>query len=78
MGSNAAPELTNLCLYTEESRWVDSLIRSGDITTARLHAHTSRFIDDMLSWATEPPQMTSIVLNMWSKKTSMFLTLVYL
>ena len=26
MGTNAAPELANLCLYTDESRWVDSLI----------------------------------------------------
>ena len=55
MGTNAAPELANLCLYTDESRWVDSLIRSGDISTARLHAHTSRFIDDILSWDTDPP-----------------------
>jgi hypothetical protein len=57
MGTNASPEIANLTLYWDEAQYVDSLLIS-DPPAALLHAHTKRFIDDLLTWNTLPPPST--------------------
>ena len=55
MGTNAAPELANLTLYVDEARYIDNLIATGNIEKAERHAHTFRYIDDIITWDEEPP-----------------------
>ena len=55
MGTNCAPRLANLTLYVYEAKYIDRLLHQGKIEDARLHTNTKRFIDDMISFGTEPP-----------------------
>ena len=55
MGTNAAPKIANLTLYYDEATYIDQLIQQQDIQSARAHAHTRRYIDDLLLWNTTPP-----------------------
>ncbi|MGA9041563.1 MAG: hypothetical protein WB421_13590 [Terriglobales bacterium] len=49
MGTNCAPQLANLYLYTYEAAYVDRLIASGQVTKAEQYHMTFRLIDDVLS-----------------------------
>jgi hypothetical protein len=69
MGTNAGPEIANLCLYADEADFIDNLVNSGNIREAQLHAHTSRFIDDVLSWNTLPPPSSCYGLE-WRETTN--------
>ena len=55
MGTNAAPEIANLTLHHDEATYIDQLIQQRDLQSARAHAHTRRYIDDLLLWNTTPP-----------------------
>jgi len=59
MGTNSAPEIANLCLYADESSFVDDLISRNDIQIARKYASTKRYIDDLLLWDLSPPPITT-------------------
>ena len=59
MGTNSAPEIANLCLYADESSFVDDLISRNDLQTARKYASTKRYIDDLLLWDLSPPPITT-------------------
>ena len=49
MGTNCAPLLADLFLYTYEAEFIQNLIQQGDKTTARAFNNTFRYIDDVLS-----------------------------
>ena len=54
--ANCAPRLANLTIYIYQAEYVDRLLhQEGEIEDARLHMNTRRFIDDMISFGTEPP-----------------------
>ena len=55
MGTNAAPELANLCLFTDEYKYIDSLVNSNRIDEAKALAYMHRYIDDILTWDVQPP-----------------------
>jgi len=55
VGTNAAPALANLTLYTDEANFIDELISKGDIDTATLYEYTYRYIDDILILDVLPP-----------------------
>jgi hypothetical protein len=57
MGTNAAPALANLTLYTDEANFIDELIAKEDIDTAKRYEYTYRFIDDILIWDVLPPPL---------------------
>jgi Josephin len=69
MGTNAGPEIANLCLYVDEAKYVDDLHAAGNTREAQLHANTSRFIDDVLSWDTLPPPPSIYGLE-WKETTN--------
>ena len=46
--TNAAPEIANLTFYYNEATYIDKL----NLHLARAHAHTRRYIDDLLLWNT--------------------------
>ena len=48
MGTNCAPALCNLCLFTWEYKYVERLVNTGQVDTARNHHMTFRLIDDVL------------------------------
>ena len=50
-GGNASPDIANLFCYNIEYNYVSSL----NIEEQRKLSTTSRFIDDMLMWGTQPP-----------------------
>ncbi len=54
MGTNCAPEIANLVLYVYEARYIDSLRSNGRIEEAMKHKFTRRFIDDIITFNTEP------------------------
>ncbi len=54
MGTNASPEIATLTLYWVEANFIDKLLLENT-REAQLHAHTHRFIDDVLTWNTLPP-----------------------
>ena len=68
MGTNASPEIANLTLYWDEATYVDSLLLS-DPRAAAKHAHTRRFIDDMLTWYATPPSSAHYGLE-WRETTN--------
>jgi hypothetical protein len=49
MGTNCAPCLCNLCLFTWEYRYIQRLVEKGNIDEAASHHMTFRLIDDVLS-----------------------------
>ena len=49
MGTDCAPLLADLFLYTYEAEFIQNLIQQGDKTTARTFNNTFRYIDDVLS-----------------------------
>ena len=49
MGTNAAPPIANLTLYTTEAEYIDKLLEKGDHTTAKQLCLTGRFIDDLIT-----------------------------
>ena len=49
MGTNCAPLLADLFLYTYEAEFIQNLIKQGEKTTARSFNYTFRYIDDVLS-----------------------------
>ena len=61
MGTNAGPELANLCLYFIEAAYMDDLVRRGmegdeDAYQRALQLHfTVRFIDDLFCLGCKPP-----------------------
>ena len=55
MGSNCAPRLANLTLYVDEAKFVDGLLARKQINEAKLHCHTKRFIDDMITFGVVAP-----------------------
>jgi Josephin len=69
MGTNAGPEIANLCLYMDEAAYVDKLIADGLLRDAQKHAYTRRFIDDVLSWSTLPPSADEYGLE-WKETTN--------
>jgi hypothetical protein len=69
MGTNAGPEIANLCMYADEADFIENLVNSGNIREAQLHAYTSRFIDDVLSWNTLPPPSSCYGLE-WRETTN--------
>ncbi len=69
MGTNAGPEIANLCLYVDEADHIDDLVQAGHVREAQLHAHTARFIDDVLSWSTLPPPSSHYGLA-WKETTN--------
>jgi hypothetical protein len=69
MGTNAGPEIANLCLYVDEAAYVDKLIADGNLREAQKHAYTRRFIDDVLSWSTLPPSSEQYGLE-WKETTN--------
>ena len=48
MGTNCAPALCNLCLFTWEYLYIERLISTGRLDAARKHHMTFRLIDDIL------------------------------
>jgi hypothetical protein len=56
MGTNCAPRLANLTLYVDEAKFVDGLLIRNQINEAKLHCHTKRFIDDMITFGVAPPE----------------------
>ena len=59
MGTNSAPEIANLCLYADESSFIDDLLSRNDVQTARKYATTKRYIDDLLLWDLSPPPIAT-------------------
>jgi hypothetical protein len=49
MGTNSAPGLTNLCLYTYEAAYIDKLLVKNLIVMARAFHMSFRLIDDLTS-----------------------------
>ena len=49
MGTNCAPALCNLGLFTWEFCYIERLVSRGDIEKARAHHMTFRLIDDVLT-----------------------------
>ena len=56
MGTNCAPRLANLTLYVDEAQFLDGLLARNQINEAKLHCHTKRFIDDMITLGVAPPE----------------------
>ncbi len=54
MGTNCAPEIANLVLYVYEARYIDRLNANNQREEARKHKYTHRFIDDIITFNTEP------------------------
>ena len=49
MGTNSAPEIAYLCLYADESSFIDDLLLSrNELQLARKYVTTKRYIDDLL------------------------------
>jgi hypothetical protein len=69
MGTNAGPEIANLCLYADEAAYIDKLLASGHTREAQMHANTTRFIDDVLSWSILPPSSDEYGLE-WKETTN--------
>ena len=40
MGTNSAPEIANLCLYVDESKFIDNLLDSNQLQLARQYSYT--------------------------------------
>jgi len=59
MGTNSAPEIANLCLYADESSFIDNLLSRQDFQTVRKYATTRRYIDDLLLWDLSPPPIST-------------------
>ena len=53
MGTNCAPLLVNLFLYSYESEFLDSLVRSGHRKLARSFNLCYRYIDDLIVFNNE-------------------------
>ena len=49
MGTNCAPLLADLFLYSYEAEFIESLLKSGKKTEAKSFNFTFRYIDDLLS-----------------------------
>ena len=49
MGTNCAPLLADLFLYSYEAEFIQTLIKSGKIHLAKLFCFTYRYIDNVLS-----------------------------
>ena len=48
MGTNCAPLLADLFLYSYENRFLDNMIRSGNMRLARSFNLCYRYIDDLI------------------------------
>ena len=48
MGTNSAPEIAYLCLYADESSFIDDLLSRNELQLARKYVTTKRYIDDLL------------------------------
>uniref|UniRef100_A0A0G4F6D7 Uncharacterized protein n=1 Tax=Chromera velia CCMP2878 TaxID=1169474 RepID=A0A0G4F6D7_9ALVE len=55
MGTNCSPELSNLCLYCDEARFIDRLVREGKTEEAKKYRDSFRLIDDILHRGVEDP-----------------------
>eukprot|EP00975_Prorocentrum_lima_P059957 12572656-Prorocentrum_lima.AAC.1 len=55
MGTNCSPELSNLCLYCDEARFIDGLVREGKAEEAKKYRDSFRLIDDILHRGVENP-----------------------
>ena len=53
MGTNSAPALANLTLYSDEAMFIDNIEGAQDFQLTGHYAFNLRFID--LSWDFEPP-----------------------
>ena len=49
MGTNCAPLLADLFLYSYEAEFIQNLIKEGNRTLAKMFNLTFRYIDDVLS-----------------------------
>ncbi len=57
MGTNCAPEIANLVLYVYESEYIDELVANGNLIQAKKHRYSRRFIDDIITFGTDPIPM---------------------
>lgn len=55
MGTNAASNIADLCLYWPESRYIDHLFATRRHAKARKHVFSYRYIDDFGCFNTTPP-----------------------
>jgi len=53
MGTNAAPDIANLCCYATEAAYIDELVAAGKSVDFAKHVY--RFIDDSLFFDGQPP-----------------------
>ena len=68
MGTNSAPEIATLTLYWTEASYIDRLLLQNPEEALR-HAHTWRYIDDLLTWDCLPPHKDIYGGLDWSETT---------